>query len=599
MKIPDEIIEQVRDATDIIEVVSQYVTLKKRGKTFLGLCPFHQEKTPSFSVDPVRGFYHCFGCGVGGNVFSFVMEMEKVSFPEAVRSLAEKSNIDVPLVQQDPERSKEIEQLYYANGLAADFFEKCLYETQAGKKAKSYLIDRAFPEELIKKFRIGYAPNRWDGLMQMAARQKFSNEGLAKAGLVVPKKNEQGFYDRFRGRLMIPIMNPSGRVVAFGGRILKEDKQSPKYLNSPETLVYHKTYILFGLSLAKSAIQHHDQVFLVEGYTDVMRLHQFGFENCVATSGTALTSEQAKLLLRFTKNVVLVYDGDSAGLAAAIRGIDVLVEQGLSVQVVALPGGEDPDSYLRKQGEDGFSDQITKAKNLVDFHVQYRQSTGKLKNARQKADMVNELLASLAKIKDPVERNIMIHEMAEKVGVTESVLMQQIQKHKSSREETTHFQKKEAPNVLDAELGLLYYLIHEETSNHLPLIFEQIGPAQFHQEEERKLFEIVFSKFQKGQRISSNEILSQYSDDPDLIHFITRLISEPSLESTDLNSLGLDCLLEIVEDKWYHQIRLKIKQLKETGKETIQASQELIDLKKKWPTIQQDIVDEWKKDVEI
>ena len=277
----------------------------------------------------------------------------------------------------------------------------------------------------------------------------------------------------------------------------------------------------------------------------------------------------------------------------------MLVEQGLSVQVVALPGGEDPDSYLKKQGADGFSDQLANAKNLVDFHMQYRKSTGQLKNARQKADMVNELLASLAKIKDPVERNIMIHEMAEKVGVTESVLMQQIQKYKSSRVEPAPPQKKGASDALDAEQGLLYYLIHEESSTQLSLIFEQIGPAQFHQEEGRKLFEIVFSKFQKGQRISSNEILSQYSDDPDLIHFITRLISEPSLESIDLNSLGLDCLLEIVEDKWYHQIRLKIKQLKETGKETIQASQELIDLKKTWPTIQQDIVNTWKKDVEI
>lgn len=600
MKIPDEKIQEVRDATDIAEVVSQYVTLKKRGRSYLGLCPFHQEKTPSFSVDPVRGFYHCFGCGMGGNVFSFVMEMEKVSFPEAVRTLAEKAGIEIPIEQQDPEEAREIEQLYYANQLAAQFFETCLYETQAGKRAQSYLQDRGFPENVIRKFKIGYAPNRWDGLLQMAAREKFPVQGLLNAGLVLTRQNGQGHYDRFRGRLMFPILNPSNRVVAFGGRILTQDKQSPKYMNSPETAIYHKSNMLFGMPLAKSSIQQKDQVLLVEGYTDVMRLHQFGFENSVATSGTALTQEQARLLFRFTRNVILVYDGDSAGLAAALRGMDVLVEQGLSVQVVALSGGEDPDSYLKKFGADSFGEQLAQAKNMVDFHMDYRRKSGQYKNARQKADMVNDLLESLSKIKDPVERNILIHEMAEKVGVTEAVVMEQLRKHKSlSTKETTPAETNAFQGLINAEQGLLYFMISDLAKTRLPVIFEQVGAAQFHGDEARKLFEIVFTRLQKGLSIHSKEILVQHGSDPDLMAFISGLLSNPSLESGNVIELGLDCLLEIVREKLFQQARTKIEQLRGSRKNTIEASQELINLKKNWPAISQKIGDAWKKEVEI
>ncbi|MBI4546858.1 MAG: DNA primase [Ignavibacteriae bacterium] len=428
MRIPPEKIDEVRLATDIVDYIGSFVRLKKRGKNFVGLCPFHTEKTPSFNVSPERQMYHCFGCGVGGNVVTFVMEYEKVSFVEAIRSLAEKAGIALPQFTPEAEAvASEQEQLYEVCRVAGLFYHRCLTETNEGKLALEYFHHRGFSDETIRLFGLGYAPSSWDALIKHAEEKKFSLELLEKAGLV-RKRDDGTYYDYFRGRAVFPIFSTTGRVIGFGARKMLEDDPLGKYINSPETSIYNKSRILYGISHSKETIREHDNAILVEGYADLISVFQAGVKNVVASSGTALTEDQIRLIGRYTKKITIVYDADSAGSSAALRGVDLILENDLDVRVAALPESEDPDSFVRKHGGEAFRKLVEGAISFIDFIAQTYEKQGKLSTPEGQAQTVRAIVQSIAKMKDELKRNFYIKHVAEKYKLYESTLYRELEK---------------------------------------------------------------------------------------------------------------------------------------------------------------------------
>jgi DNA primase len=602
MKYSEDIIQVVREATDIVEIVSQYVTLKKRGKSFIGLCPFHTEKTPSFTVDPIRGFYYCFGCSAGGNVFNFIMQMERVSFGETIRSLAEKAGIPLPDTQENAQEIQEIENLYIANQYAAEYFCQCLNDSEAGRDVKAYLYKRGFNDNVITDFQIGYAPDKWDGLLKSANNSLIRPEILKRAGLVVSKKEGEGYYDRFRDRLMFPIINPSGRVIGFGGRTLKEEDNIPKYINSSETPIFQKSHVLYGLFQSKSLIRKQDQVVIVEGYTDVMRLYQSGFGYCVATSGTALTEGQANLLSRYTKNVLLVYDGDTAGSNAALRGTEILIGAGLNVEITLLPSSSDPDSFIRDKGKEAMEDLLQSSDTIVDFHLHKIYESGPLKTPRERAEATYSLLNIIRKVKDPVERNLMIKDVAEKLDVDEKLLIQNLRQMRKSNVKSGSGQKTvtSSAKVL-AEQNLIKLLI-EDNEKWGKEIFQYLNPDNFETMEAQVLIEGIYQAFLMKEKIDPNYLMNKYNEDPIVIRYLTRLLAENIEDDVNRSKLGLDCLLNLYCSKIQEQIfqvRKKIKSSQVDTHEISQYSKEWMELKKNYNKLRMEIILNWKKNVEI
>ncbi|HTY59522.1 MAG TPA: DNA primase [Bacteroidota bacterium] len=427
MRIADDTIEEVRRASDIVDVISQYLQLRKRGRNYLGLCPFHQEKTPSFNVSPDKQMYHCFGCGVGGNVFTFIMEHEKVSFVEAVRTLATRAGITLPAEGASGRgESTEHEGLYDACKTAGLYYYDTLVHTVEGKLALEYFRHRGFTDATITKFGLGYSKHAWDGLLQHAAGLKLDPATFEKAGLLL-RREDGTYYDRFRGRAMFPIFSPSGRPVGFGARRMREDDQMGKYINSPETPIYVKSRSLYGLFHSKEAIRAQEFAVLVEGYADLISVFQAGVENIVASSGTALTEEQIQLIGRYAKRITLVYDADSAGSKAAMRGVDLIIENGLDVSVATLPEGEDPDSFVKKNGGDAFRKRLAEAVSFLDFKASAFRDQGLLATPEGKTRAVRSIVETIAKMKDEIKRNFYIASVAEKYGVYESLLFRELE----------------------------------------------------------------------------------------------------------------------------------------------------------------------------
>ena len=436
MLIPKDKIEEIRAASDIVDVVSDYVQLKKRGSNYFGLCPFHGEKTASFSVNPSLGIYKCFGCGVAGDPFQFVMAIENTTFVEAVRILAEKAGITLPEESDGDDGTSETDGIYYALRYAARFYYRCLTADPRGAQALGYLRDRGFSAETIKRFGLGYAPDSWDALHLTARKDHLSDEVLEAAGLVVPRKDGSGFYDRFRNRITFPIISHMGKVLGFGARILVSDPKQPKYLNSPETPVYHKGRVLYGLYQAKRAIRQEEEVILVEGYTDVMALHQAGVEHVVASSGTALTTEQVKLLSRYTSRAVLLYDADAAGDAASVRGLERVLEAGLAAYAVALPEGQDPDSFVRETGAEAFRAYVRDSRqDFVAFRFALAEREGLLETPDGQARAVGQLLELIAAIEDPLAQESYLQRASEVTGMPQTTLWRALEQRRSAREE--------------------------------------------------------------------------------------------------------------------------------------------------------------------
>ncbi len=423
----DSIVEDVRRATDIVDIISQYVRLQKRGKNYLGLCPFHTEKTPSFTVNREKGLYHCFGCGAGGNVFTFLTQHEKISFGEALRQLASRANISLP--SYSDERHNDVDEVLDINEKAVRYYRDML-RSDEGARALAYMKEsRKFNDESIDRFMLGYAPDRWDGLLNHLRKKGINEKTIEKSGLILKRQDGSGYYDRFRARVMFPVFSAGGSVIAFGGRTLKPDEKA-KYINSPETAAYIKGKTLFGIYQAKDAIIEKDSAILVEGYADLIALHQSGIRNVVASSGTALTIEQIQHISRYTQNVYLVYDADTAGQDASMRGSDLLLEQGLNVYIVELPAGEDPDTYVLARGSEEFMALIGNGSNIVEFKATLlARRAGSSSNT---GAIIQSIVESLARINDAIKVNLYVKDLSGKFGLREEAIYEELKKRKSS-----------------------------------------------------------------------------------------------------------------------------------------------------------------------
>ena len=444
-------IQSILETAHVEEVIGDFVSLKKRGANYLGLCPFHNEKTPSFSVSPTRGIYKCFGCGKAGNVVNFVMEHEHYSYPEALKYLAKRYSIDIEEEEMTPEKQQELderESLFAANTFVNQYFIRNLFESEEGKAiGLSYFKQRDFRESTIREFGLGYAHESWDDYTKEALKNGFKKEVLIKTGLTIEKDGK--LFDRFRGRVMFPIHNLTGTVIGFGARILSSDKSKAKYLNSPESEIYFKSKVLYGIYFARTAIVKQNNCYLVEGYTDVISLHQAGIQNVVSSSGTSLTIDQIKLIKRYTPNITILYDGDPAGIKASFRGIDLILEQGLNVKVVLFPEGEDPDSYAKSHRTSETEEFITKT--AVDFltfktNLLLNETSG---DPSGRATLIKEIVQSISLIPDPINRTVYIQECSVVMGMPEQTLMNELNKLVRNR-----FGKK---NDIEPE-----NLIHEE-----------------------------------------------------------------------------------------------------------------------------------------
>ncbi len=599
--IPPHIIDEVRFATDIVGVVSDYVTLKKAGRNFVGLCPFHAEKTPSFSVNAEKQIFHCFGCGVGGSAFAFVQKIEGVGFPEAVRALAKRAGIAIPEAEpEDRAAAQEKETLYFVNQLAAEFFKQTLWSDE-GKIGREYLQRRGFNDEALQAFHVGFSPSGWVGLVEHARAKAVNLDTLVKAGLINPREKDgktSGHYDRFRNRIMFPIHNLSDRVVAFGGRRIIDD-DSPKYINSPETPVYQKGHLLYAFTKARDTLRATDRLIIVEGYLDVMRMHVCGFINTVSTSGTALTEHQARVVLRYTKNVTLLFDSDAAGSSATLRGADILVENGLQVRIAAVAAGDDPDSFLLKNPAADMQRILDDAPTLLDFKMRKPATTGAQteKLEQNRTEQLRSIIDTLARVNDGLERQALVHRMAEQMRVDEAVLWEEIGRLRRSRNlrQRSESQRTQpnlnalvAPNSLLATQGRMVELelirimvLHWEA---IRFIFSFMRLEDFH-DPETYAFAEVFHNFLEREIPLEPEDLLHYFHEPKQAEFVSAIINGEGKRSfeRDHKRWAADCMARLqkymIEDQ-VHVIREQLKAAESSGGDVTELLQQFDEYQK-------------------
>ena len=547
-------IDKIYAAADIVEVINDYVTLKKKGVNYQACCPFHNEKTPSFVVSPSKGLYKCFGCGKGGNAVSFVMEHENITYPEALKIVAKKYGIEVKEkeeTEEDKIRNNNRESMFMLNSWASDYFINTLHNTDEGiSVGLSYFRQqRGFSESTIRKFGLGFCPANGDKMTQDALRAGYKEEFLLSTGLSIKRDSDGAIFDRFRERVMFPVHNVSGRIVAFGGRTLRTDKKVAKYQNSPESEIYSKKNEIYGLFFAKKAIQQHNYAIMVEGYTDVISMHQSGVENVVASSGTSLTTEQIRLLSRFTKNITVMYDGDSAGQHVSLRGIDMILKEGLNVRVVLLPEEDDPDSFARSHSAEEVREYIKQ--NSQDF-ISYKAKlllTDAGNDPIKRSEVVRDIVESIAEIPDTIQRSFFIKECAQLMSMGEDILVTEVAKRRvnslgdreasefiqresrrywKNREETPQSEENlmignlNIGSSLEAiEKELIYYLVvhggknyeFREGRNIIPLnvtetILQEmeVDNMHFHNEAYNKIYELYRSAHKAGRIILPDEL---------------------------------------------------------------------------------------------
>jgi len=571
--IPDSIIEEIRSRADIYEVVSEFVPLKKAGKNYKGLCPFHSEKTPSFSVSPEKQIYHCFGCGAGGNVFKFLMEKEDLPFIDTIKRLAHRYQVAIPessYKSQGGASHNEREALLNCNTLTAQYFASQLKNPQAGKTAREYLSSRDFDGQAIDDYQIGWAPSGWHNLQaHLESQVKCSRDTLAKYGLVSKKEaaetrdKKDAYYDRFRERLIFPIQDNRGNIIAFGGRVLGDGE--PKYLNSPETQVYKKGQHLFGLNKAKEAIRREDQALIVEGYFDQMRAWESGVQNTVATCGTALTAQQALLLKPLTSKVTLVFDADPAGHAAAERGFEVLQENGLSVFVAVLPEGHDPDSLIQKQGKDAFLKLIQDAQPFVHYLLGRILRSAQTRTTEDKLGAINRVLPVLAKIKNSVERSEHIRYVAEKVGVEDRAFLEEMRKSLAQNKNRVDAPVSSKKGNLDPEWYLVHLMLADTEAARD--IASNVALTEYENLLYRETATVLYGLIERGHPLRVDQLID-HTDQSDVKSVLTQVGMEPILFDNVKRAVA-DCINEIKKrttDK-------KIKDLKKQRNEAEQAGQ--------------------------
>jgi len=532
MRIPESKIEEVRTSASVVDVVSEFVQLRKRGKNYLGLCPFHNEKTPSFTVSEEKQIFHCFGCHTGGNVFKFLMEFQKISFVEAVQQLAEQLGITIDYEKTGYSEQQSEQEIYYdINTETAKYFSNLLLSDDEGKFAREYFQKRNIKTQTMRTFGLGYALRGWENFINFSKEKAFDEDKIITLGLV--GKNKEGrVYDKFSGRIIFPIFSPNGRVVAFAGRVLDDREKIAKYLNSPESLVYIKGRTLYGLSHAKDEIRKLDKAILVEGYMDLISLYQNGIKNVVAVSGTALTDDQVQLLSRYTKNVVLLFDSDTAGIKASMRSIELLLKRDMEVKIVSLPEGEDPDSFINKYGKDEFDELIKKAENFLEYQTRYYDSLGKFDDPATAAEAIRELVKPVALINDELKRTLLIKNIAKKFSIREKLLESELIKQVKQAEKFERSRAKiktkddstistltiaetsriESPVIYNLEIEIIK-LLFESDKSIAEFVFKYIQPNEFTAGFHQKIISIIEKEFHKDENVTADSLFANLQDE--------------------------------------------------------------------------------------
>jgi len=583
-RISEQIIEQIRSTADIIEVVSGYVDLKKKGRNFFGLCPFHGEKTPSFSVNPQRQIYKCFGCGAGGGSINFIMAIENLGFVEAVKQLADQYGIDLQL-EETPGHSQDIiSQLFDIHEKASIYYLKNLGKDE-GVKVLKHLEDRGLTRETIKKFKLGYSPNHKDVLLKLFREAGISGDALKQSGLFIDTK--YGYMDRFRSRIMFSIFNTSGKVTAFAGRVYNNNDPA-KYVNSPETAIYFKSKILYGLHESKTAIRDAGSAIVVEGYLDFLQLYQAEIHNIVAVSGTAFTDDHAIQLKRFCNEVTLAYDGDKAGIAAAIRAGYVLLRSGITPKIVTLPEGMDPDDWVKQEGPQPFLTAVEKAGQLLPFHHQHY--TGDLQTNAGKSAFINEVILELVQIKDPVNRELNARSLSDLMGVSTDSIFHTLQSSLNRKDRQAEFRKKEEGSnlvqrektqLLENDLLRLCFVKDEKIRLYL---FEFVKKEWFTSKQTQDIFEKVYIHLHSKNTPEAGIVMDELKEEKD-----RRLLADLLFDLDNLNSTmenARECVLRM-EKNWINTqidaLREVLKNSESSGKDPLPVMKEIeaFQLKKK------------------
>lgn len=553
--IPDEKVREVRERASILEVISDYVGLKKSGVNYLGLCPFHTEKTPSFNVNPSKGIYHCFGCGVGGDVVSFIMRIESMAFPEAVRFLARRVGVEIPdrpLTTAEKQRADERENLYVLHEIAVRYYEKVLLEEKAGEAGRNYLQSRGVDGESARVYRLGFAPDSWDGLARYLERKSIPLEDAEKIGLL-RKRERGGYYDGFRNRLLFPITDMHGRPIGFGGRVL--DDSMPKYLNSPESPIYRKSDVLFGLGTAKHAIREKGEAFIVEGYFDHLALFRAGFRNVVATCGTALTGSHLKLLKRFAGKALLLFDSDKAGKKATLRAMDLFLEEGFPASVVRMPPDEDPDTFLERYGVESFVKAVDEARPVFEFFFRDLCRMHEVGSVEGKVEILSELTPRLAKIADQVERDLYVREIARVLAIEENDVRRKMGKTAAP----VSIGKARVKRVAGAEEMLLSLM---GKYPEIVGLISDFGPERIFGPSLLPLATDIVARVVSGGAIDWSEILDRVISGEERSRLAALLIEEDHLEGMEVRKAFDQCCqtLERISLKEIRELRMKLAQ---------------------------------------
>ena len=557
LRYSDEIIEEVRSSNDIVDVISQYVTLKRSGRNYFGLCPFHKEKSPSFSVSPDKQIYHCFGCGVGGNVFHFLSKIENITFRESIEELAERAGITLPVLdsREDTKQMELKTKVYEINALAAQFYHENLYKPSS-KIAQEYIKKRKLDNKTLQSFLIGYSGN-FDELYQMLKQKGYTEEQMMASSMIV--KSDRGRYlDRFRKRVMFPIQDVRGKIIAFGGRVLDDSK--PKYMNSPETIVYSKGRHLFGMNLAKNSGSK--KIIIVEGYMDAISLHQRGINNAVASLGTALTEAQGRLLRKYSEQVIIGYDADGAGQAATLRGLEILQNLGCDIRILQIEGAKDPDEFVVKYGPERFNFYVEKAISLIEYKVKMLKKELNIDNANDKIKFLNEIAKLLSKITNELEKEVYVEKIAKEYGISQEAIYAQINKLMYANQKGIKVLEKNtvvpvrkkveqaeqlSAGTIKREKMLIFLLIAPDYDGYHK-INESITIEDIQSEQNKKIIKILYEHFRNGDSNTSN-CLDWFEDEED-INYLTSIMAE-DFEITDMDK----CLEDVIH--FYEKERIQ------------------------------------------
>ena len=554
-----ETIDAIRQRVNIVDIVSQHLTLKKAGKNYRALCPFHHEKTPSFMVNEEKQIFHCFGCGVGGDVFTFLMRYENLTFYDALTDLARRAGVTVPKGGTAPEADGKREILIEINQKAADYFHGNLLNKKIGADARAYLVTRGIREKVIHEHQLGYAPPGWTNLVSHFKDKGVDLRMAQTLGLIIPRKRE-GWYDQFRNRVIFPIRNTGGRTVGLGGRAI--DDATPKYLNSADSLIYKKGQSIYGIHLASQAIRQRDLVVVVEGYFDVLTLHQNGFQNAVAPLGTALTQDQVRIMKRYTRSFVIVFDPDEAGIKATFRAFDAFMEEDIHPKVVRLPDGRDPDSFVREMGGEALARALEGAVPLMDAFIEYSMERGSIKTVEGKVQIGRVVLPMLEKLRDPIERRLYGRSLAERLGVQEADFMALSGKRRPVRETKDRKAREIKPKgpFLAPEEALVEVMLNHP--NLIPMVFESGAIDDFESEELCQVARMLKRILEEKGGVSARDALTQISDEG-LKNRISFWALSGRFKEEDIDKTVGDCIRQVRRSRLRRDQDLITRRIKE------------------------------------